>query len=289
MEMVLGYLMVLIGIGGSAVAGYIDLKTTEIPDEIPLAMVLLGLLIRFSYSLFTGDWLFLFYPAVIGVGFFIFGMAMYYTGQWGGGDAKILGALGVLVGTLPAGIAAQSAFPLPVNLLLNVFLVGAVYITVYALAISLINRKIMDSFFSNIRGNVNELIIFIFAIAVILAANLFIFWRAFGIVNLWLMAGVAAGGTGFYLLWKFLRTVEKVGFTKRIRTRDLREGDMIGEDIPRLKLYKKIIKGLTKEEVKKVRKLKKNVWIREGVRFGPVFPISVAVTLFLGNLLMMIF
>ena len=60
---------------------------------------------------------------------------------------------------------------------------------------------------------------------------------------------------------------------------------MIGEDIEKLNIRKKIIRGLTKEEVRKIRKIKKTVWIREGVRFGPVFPISILVTLFIGNLM----
>lgn len=288
MELFLGYLMILIGVGGSAIAGYIDLKTTEIPDEIPLAMVFLGLFIRFGYSLFSGDWTFLVYPALIGSGFFIFGMLMYYTGQWGGGDAKILGALGILVGTLPAGIAVPSVFPLFMNLLLNVFLVGAAYIIVYALIFSLMNKKIKESFISSLKGDTRELAVFIFAIATILVANMVVFWNIFGSLNIWFALGAALGGAAFYLLWKFLRTVERVGFTKKISTKNLREGDMIGEDLKELKLYKKIIRGLTKSEVARIRKLRKSIWIREGVRFGPVFPISIAVTLLFGNLLMAI-
>ena len=87
-QLILGYFLVLTGLAGSGLAGYFYLKTTEIPDEIPLAMVVLGVLTRFGYSLFTGDWSFLLLPAIIGGGFFGFGFLMYYSGQWGGGDEE---------------------------------------------------------------------------------------------------------------------------------------------------------------------------------------------------------
>jgi len=288
MELILGYLLVLIGFIGSSLAGYIDLKTTEIPDEIPLAMVVLGLLIRFGYALFTGEWNFLLIPALVGGGFFLFGFSMYYTGQWGGGDAKILGAIGILMGTLPAGITVNSIFPLYLDIIVNVFLIGAAYIVIYAFAFSLFNPKISEGFFNSFKGDVKEFAIFAVAIVTIVLANVFIFWNLFGVINFWPVIGIVAGGVGFYLLWKFLKCVEKIGFMKKIKTKDLKEGDMIGEDIKELKLNKKIIRGLTKEEVIKIKKLRKTVWVKEGVRFGPVFPVSVAATLLFGNLLVFI-
>ncbi|MCK4634671.1 MAG: prepilin peptidase [Candidatus Aenigmarchaeota archaeon] len=288
LQLIIGYFMILTAVGGSSLASYFDLKTTEIPDEIPLAMVVLGLLTRFGYALFTGNWNFLLIPALIGGGFFLFGLLMYYTGQWGGGDAKLLGAIGILMGTLPEGIATVSALPLFIDIILNIFLVGAVYIIVYAFVMALRNKKITKGFFKSIKGDVNEFIIFIFVIIVIIGANALIFWKTFGVLNVWLAVAIGTSGTGFYFLWKFLRCVERIGFTKKVMVKDLMEGDMLGEDIKKLNLNKKIIRGLTKEEVKKIKRIKKTVWIREGVRFGPVFPISVIVTLLFGNLLMFI-
>ena len=288
MEMVLGYFLVLTGLAGSGLAGYFDLKTTEIPDEIPLAMVVLGVLTRFGYSLFTGDWSFFLLPAIIGGGFFGFGFLMYYSGQWGGGDAKILGAIGILMGTLPQGIAASSVFPLFMNLIVNVFLVGAAYIIIYGIIMAARDTRIKDHFLKSLKGSVNEFIIFFVLILAVVGVNTYVFWANFGVLNLWLIGGTAAGVTGFYLLWKFLKSVERVGFNKKISTKNLREGDMLGEDIKKLKLSKKLIRGLTKEEISKIRKHKKTIWIREGVRFAPVFPIAVLTTIFFGNLIVLI-
>ena len=58
---------------------------------------------------------------------------------------------------------------------------------------------------------------------------------------------------------------------------------MLGEDIPRLRLYKKYIKGLTAEQIKRIKRVKRYVTIREGIRYGIVFPLSLVFTLFLGD------
>ncbi len=288
MQFFISYLLVFISLVGTAISGYIDLKTTEIPDEIPLAMVIIGLLIRFGFSLFTGDWRFLFFPALIGAGFFLFGIIMYFTGQWGGGDAKVLGAVGILIGTLPEGIVSYSIFPFFLNIFFNVFLVGAAYIIVYALLISVRNKKIKKYFLKSLKAGKIEFLVFVSAILIILGLNVFIFWSNFGIVFLWPSIGAFFGCMGLYFLWKFLKTVEKVGFYKKIKTEKLREGDMIGEDVKELDLNKRIIRGLTKEEVDKIRKIKDKIWVREGVRFAPVFFITIVVTILFGNLLMLV-
>ena len=69
----------------------------------------------------------------------------------------------------------------------------------------------------------------------------------------------------------------------RIPVGKLKVDDMLGEDIPSLKLYKKYIKGLSKEQVCKIKKRRSYVVIREGIRYGIVFPLTFLFTLFLGD------
>jgi len=288
LDIYIGYVLIFIGILGSGIAGYFDLKTTEIPDEISLIMIVLGLVIRGAYSLISGEWIFLIIPALISIGFFGFGLAMYYLGQWGGGDAKILAAMGLLLGVLPGSIVQNSIFPLFFDYFFNVFFVGAAYIIVYAFIIAAMNPKIMREFRKNIKDGITETVIFSVALAASIGIVVYLFWSRVGIFSITLPLGLLSGGIGLFILWKFLKTIEDVGFRKKIKTKYLREGDMIGEDIPKLNLKSKIIRGLTKEEVIKIKKVKKNIWVREGVRFGPVFCIAAIVTLLYGNLIMFI-
>ncbi|MCD6477898.1 MAG: prepilin peptidase [Candidatus Aenigmarchaeota archaeon] len=279
------YSLITVGIVGSGIAGYFDLKTTEIPDEIPVIMIIIGLILRGAYFLLTGNLMFLLIPAAVAGAFFGFGLLMYYFGQWGGGDAKLLAAMGFLIGNIPIGCGL---FPTYLNYFLNVFLVGAAYIITYAFAMSIINKKISSAFFKSLKGDVKEFSIFTTVIIVSTFMISLFFWYTLGTYEIMIMAPIILMGISLYILWKFLKTVEEVGFRKKISTRNLKEGDMLGEDLPKLNLNSKIIRGLTKEEIKKIRKVRKTIWIREGVRFGPVFCIAAIVTFLYGNLVMFI-
>lgn len=273
------YVLVFTGILGSGVAGYFDLKTTEIPDKIPLIMGAIGILLRFSYSLLTGDWNFIVAPVLVSLGFLGFGLLMYYTGQWGGGDAKVLGAMGLLIGVLPESFLKYSIFPFWADYFFNIFLVGVFYTIIYAFGMVFRNPKISRGFLKDFKGSLKELSLFI-----LLGFGFIIFASFFtNLYSLSISIGVLI--IGLFVLFKFLKAVEEIGFKKKIKTKNLKEGDMLNEPIPELDLNSKIIKGLTKEEVKSIKKAKKTVCIREGVRFGPVFCIALLVTLFWGNLI----
>jgi hypothetical protein len=89
------------------------------------------------------------------------------------------------------------------------------------------------------------------------------------------------------IFWKFAKSIDK-GFYKRIPVRKLKVDDMLGEDIPKLKLYKRLIKGLTKEQVRKIKKNKRYVIIKEGIRYGLTFPLTLIFTLLFGDVFLML-
>jgi prepilin signal peptidase PulO-like enzyme (type II secretory pathway) len=82
--------------------------------------------------------------------------------------------------------------------------------------------------------------------------------------------------SGMFVLWKFVKTVENVSFKKRIPVSKLKIGD-----VP---LNYKIWEGLTEKQLKKIKKSgKDHIWIKEGVRFGPAFPLALAFTILFGD------
>jgi prepilin signal peptidase PulO-like enzyme (type II secretory pathway) len=82
--------------------------------------------------------------------------------------------------------------------------------------------------------------------------------------------------SGFFLLWKFVKTVENVGFKRKIPMPQLKVGD-----VP---LDYKIWEGITEKELKKIKGSgKKYVWIKEGVRFAPAFPLALIFTILVGD------
>jgi len=81
------------------------------------------------------------------------------------------------------------------------------------------------------------------------------------------------------VFWRYALVIEKNVFTRKIPASKVREGDVLQEMVWR---------GLTPEEIKEIKQKKKFVTIKEGIRFVPVFPITVVVTLIFGNILLML-
>lgn len=275
--MLIESLLLLVAFSGSTLAGIIDLKTTEIPDEIPYVMIGIGILGNLIKSYLVGSYMPIMLSVIVGLLFLGFGFILYYTGQWGGGDAKILSAIGFL---LPQFSASKSFFPFPLSFFFNVFFVGAFYMIGYIVVMALINRKIITSFVSDLKASVKELLL--------LNVGMIIFLVLFGmfavrylhiitINEMFMFGSVVIGMTvGMFVLWRFAKTVEKVGFKRRVKVSELKEGDVLDDS--------KVWEGLTKEQVKKIKKSdKKYVVIKEGVRFAPTFPIALLVTVFVGD------
>ena len=87
---------------------------------------------------------------------------------------------------------------------------------------------------------------------------------------------VILGTFGFFLFWKFAKTVENVGFKKKISVSKLREGDVLESS--------RIWEGITKEQLRKIKNSgKKYVKIKDGVRFAPSFSLALIFTYFQGD------
>lgn len=138
---------------GSSIAAAWDLKTTEIPDEISYIMIAAALLIYGMQSLLAWDYWPLLSSCIVGLSFLGFGFVMYYFGQWGGGDAKVLAAIGFLLPTAPAFLKFTFFFPFPISYIINVFLVGAAYMLAYAVAIAAMNEKVMHEFKRDVKAS----------------------------------------------------------------------------------------------------------------------------------------
>lgn len=282
----IGYLFAGIALAGSTWAAIEDLKTTEVPDKIPYAMAVSAVTIRLFYSLHTGDFSHLTGSLLVGAVYLAFGFLLYYSGQWGGGDAKMLAAVGVLLPSLPPEFGATMSFPFPLAYLVNLFFFGSMYMIFYSLVISLLHPKVAGEFFLETKGNYVQVFFEVFFAVCASILVPFIASRFGGLpqasvysLTLPLLALLLA----MLFLFRFLRVVERVAFRKKVTSDRLREGDMLGEDIGELGMKSRLIKGLAKEEVEKIREVRKEVWIKEGVRFVPAFPISLAVTLLYGD------
>jgi len=263
------FIAFLIALAGTIIASYYDLKTTEIPDALPIFMIVSGISVNLLDFLISGSAENLILSLMNGVIFSIIGFFMYFGGQWGAGDAFLLSAVGFLI---PKNFIIADDFPFFFTYLLNLFLLGSVYMIVYSVVYALKNEKALKMFKSQVRNSFKTMLIlfFIFAIASYLF-SLMIFKEV--ILKLVFLSPTIS--ILLILLWLFSKSVEK-SFIKRIPVSKLKVGDVL--------LESKRWDGVTKEEIEKIKKSgRKYVYIKSGICFAPAFPIALLFTMFYGN------
>ena len=265
---------------GSSIAAIWDLKTTEIPDQIPYIMMAVALVAYGVQAYAESNYWIILNSLIAGLSFLGFGFLMYYFGQWGGGDAKLLSAIGFLLPTAPSGFS-NLLFPFSLSFLFNLFLVGAAYMLVYASILAMMNTKIIERFISDVKSSSNIFVLgsmplfLIFVILNLLISNfLSIRINAEFLINNSVLPLIAT--IFIFVIWKFAKAVEEVGFKKKIPIQKLRVGD-----VPE---YFKLWEGITDKELRKIKSSgKKIIWIKEGIRFGGAFPLALLFTLYFGD------
>ncbi len=250
-----------------------DIKTREVADWLNFSLIMFALGFRFFYSLFNSQWWFLI-QGIIGLGVFIvLGNLLYYCRIFAGGDAKLLIALGTV---LPLSNSFKGDL-LIFGLFLFLFLLcGALYGIFYSFV--LISSDV-GKFKKNFKGmfKKNKKYIYLSLVLAIVIA----------ILGMWIKLFIALALIIFILPYLFImaKTVEEIFMIKSLSVKDLREGDWLYED---LKIGKRIIKkdfeGLSKKDIDFIRKnYRKNVVIKEGIPFVPVFFIAFVLFLLLRN------
>lgn len=273
----LAFLTALIG---SAVGAAYDLKTTEIPDRIFYMMLAVGLVIvALNSFLSLNIWPFLFSTAV-GLILLAFGFLMYKAGQWGGADAKLLAVIGFLLPATPS-FMQRLYFPFPISYLVNVFLVGTPYMLLYAVVIAARNRKVIEEFSRDMKASskviiISSVLLFVIFVAISLYfASLFNAKLSYEELAKNSLLPVFAT-IGLFAIFKFSKSVEEIGFKRKIPISRLRVGDILDES--------RELEGIAEKELRKIkRSRKKFVVIKEGVRFGPAFPLALLFTLLYGD------
>ena len=275
--------MILLGISvvGFGLAGWWDLKTTEFPDWLPYGIIGGALATRAGFAFLMGDYSLIINSVIVGLLFLGFGLLLYWTKQWGDGDAWLLGAMGFL--WPDSGSFLITGFlPFPAIMLFNFFFIAFFYLLVYSIALGIRSPEISKGFLKEIKGAKRDLLrvtgLFTMAIVGLMVAMFLMF--SIPLVELLYLLIFPLLLVSVLLFTRYGRFVEGNLFKRKVAADKVREGDVLAHDKWR---------GLTEEEVKRIRKLGKPVWIKEGVRFAPVFLITVLITLLVGNILMFFF
>lgn len=267
------------------IASITDIKTREVPDWINFSLIPLGIGINLIWSLATNNWNFIIFSLTGFIALFIIALLMFYTGQWGGGDSKMLMGLGALIGLK---LSLDSTL---ISFLINIVIVGSLYGLVWSIILSFKNRK---KFIKELKKSTKSIIkirrIMLIWFIILLISALFIKDVVIKILVILLTIFIYAS---FYL-FIFIKAVEKSCMLKYVKPTEVTEGDWIAKKIFVNKKYIAGPKdlGIEKKQLKKLinyyKKGKiKRVLIKIGIPFVPSFLIAYLITLWIGNVLLL--
>lgn len=254
-------------------ASIFDLKSREVPDTLSYILIIGVSGMSLIYSLYSGKYIFFVYSMLGLTVFFLLGYILYFTKQMGGGDVKILAALG-------ASMANNTLwdFPLLLYFFLALACIGAIYTLVWSLVLYFksfhdANKKAKELL--QARKSFRISLIFI---ALLIFVLLFFSTDAMTRV---LLAVIALLLIFTFYLYIFLKVVESLHFVKKIPVSELTEGDWLAKDVER---NNKIICSakhpcLDKKQIESLKKAKvEHVIIKVGIPFVPAILIATLVT-----------
>ncbi|MFH1316857.1 MAG: A24 family peptidase [Candidatus Woesearchaeota archaeon] len=283
------FIMIII-ITALLIASYNDIRTREVPDWLNFSLIGAGLGIRLIFSIVQNDFSYLLYGA-IGFGAFVaIAYLMFYTGQWGGGDSKLLMGLGALIGiNIPI-----IDIPFLLSFIINIFVIGAIYGLIFSLVMAIVNLK---AFLKELRKIIVKKMVKR-ARWIFLSLGLALIILSLFLPDLFLkFLGIALGCLiilTFYL-WVFIKAIEKSCMIKLVTPDRLTEGDWIVKDIKykgkRITGPKDL--GVEKKQIEELKNLYRQkkigkVLIKEGIPFVPSFLVAYILTLIFGNLLFLL-
>lgn len=256
--------IVILAVIGTALAGIWDLKTTEVPDQLPYAMVGVGILYWLARFLMGGGAYTLLVSLLVGTLLLAVGLLLYKKRQWGGADAWILAAIGYMI-----PVYGGSLFIIPY--LMNFMVVSIVYTVAYALAVGLLNRRVFPYVAKDLRQHAKIIAastVGVAAVVAALGAPAFLLSRLVPLIFLLLV------------FWRYAVVIERRVFRKKIPVSELKSGDVMegGKWV-----------GLTEQDVRRIKRSRRFVVIKDGMRFVPVFAIALVLTLLYGNLFFIVF
>jgi prepilin signal peptidase PulO-like enzyme (type II secretory pathway) len=273
------FIIVLIAL---IIASYTDFKIREVPDWLNYGLIFTGAAIRIILSIVYHDWGYIIEGA-LGFGlFFLIALAMFYGGQWGGGDAKMVMGLGALIGLQLSWDAFLLAF------IINIVIFGSIFGLLFSVYMVFQNRKPFVREFTGQfkRRKRTKWFVWLGTIALLILS---IFVPPFIKIAVVVLAGMLL--LTFYV-FVYLKSVEQSAMIKWVPPEALTEGDWVVKDV--VVAGKRICGpkdlGLEMGQIRQLIRLKRQkkidrILVKYGIPFVPSFFIAFIVTYFWGNVL----
>jgi len=269
------------------IASITDFQKREVADMINYGLFFSAIALRLIYSAITLN------PMIILEGFIgflvtlIIALTMFYAGQWGGGDSKMIMGLGILFGL---NISPFSGFlianSLLVSFIVNAFIAGSLFGLVWSLIVAFRDRKRFVKAWKKTSSKIKKIKYAFIAISLlILILSIFADEMRIALILL------AVFLIGTIYLFMFAKSVEKGSMVKMLPPSKITEGDWINKDVMHNGKYicgpKDL--GISKQQIALLKKHKiKKIPVKIGIPFIPSFLIGFIITLVFGNLITLI-
>ncbi|MFH1376111.1 MAG: A24 family peptidase [Candidatus Woesearchaeota archaeon] len=276
------------------IATVTDIKTKEIPNWINYSLIIVALVTYSLISIKSNSITPILFSIITGAAFFILGSLMYYAKQWGGGDAKLLAAIGTTFPIYPTILENiftpkfQAPY-FPITILINIIIVGALYgITILIIKI-LQNRKKFSEEFKKVNSKFKRLRNIALPVSILLIVLGYFLSSTYQLKVLTISSGILI--LILFYLYLTIKAAEKTSMFKKIPVEKLREGDWISKEIKidDKIIYKPKAAGVSKEEIEEIKKHFKEIEIKDGIVFMPTFLIAIITSLILGNPILWLF
>jgi len=250
------------------IATLVDVKKKEVPDFISYFLIIFGITINLIASILQlSVWPIVW--SLVGAGiFYAFGAALYYTGVWGGGDAKLLTGFGAIL----ANFQNVTAWPFLITIIFNILLFGALIGIFESIRLAIKNRKEFIVEARNILKKYKYILYLFWGSLIIVVYNLLTGSVIILIVLIWSFSVL------FFYLLIALKSVENVCMYKQIKPSKLVEGDWVVDEITinNKLIYKPKAEGITKEYINILKEFEekgklKMVTIKDGIPYVPAF------------------
>jgi prepilin signal peptidase PulO-like enzyme (type II secretory pathway) len=157
----------------------------------------------------------------------------------------------------------------------------------YAFYVAARNRSVLAAFGRDVKASSRVFLAAASALFVVFAFVNWMIYQNFKVqTSLQLMLSNSLlpvlATAGVFLVWRFARAVENVGFRRNVSVSQLRVGDVLEKS--------KVWEGVTAADIRRIKKSGvRSMRIKEGVRFAPAFPLALLFTLYAGDAIMLVF
>jgi len=283
-------LVITVSVIFQILASLFDLKTGEIPEGVNYGYVFLVLAISAVDAFSSADASLLIDTIIMGAAFFAVGFMLFYLGQWGGGDVKLMAGIGGSMGYLAhvGSIPQAAVFPFYVTYFVNMGFIAFPYVLIYGLILGIGNKRTGKEFLACF-GNRKIQAFLVLSLTPSIAAVVF---------NLYQIAVLYLLIPPLVIAALYLKAVEKTALQDEVAVSELREGDVVAQDLyagTEKIASRRDIEGFSSEDLAKVKKLAEEqkipgkIMIKRGIKFAPVLFLSYVTVIFIGNFMEMAF